>query len=297
MTTTEDFRNEAWRVAHAVHDVARRMGLLGPLDPLLLRLAPLVIPPSSVEMEADLPFGLRLAVPARFPSARSLASGVYEPEVTQLLQETLKEGMGFVDLGANIGYYTVIGSRLVGELGHVYAFEPDPRNYAYLQRNISTSALPNVVAVEKAATDRTGLSAFVRDQAGAEGWLGTGKRGADQITVQTTTLDDFFSTARWPDLHVVKMDIEGAEKAALDGMRELVRRNCLTLIVELNRGALERAGTLLDEFAELLAGLGYRQGRIIERRMKPFSLPNEIPRSRTTCNLFLQPEAAKNRHR
>jgi len=272
-----------------LRDVAKRFGLLGVTEPLLLRLAPLIVRPSSSETEVDLPVGLRITIPPGFPSARSFAGGLYEPEVTHFVEENLEANMTFVDIGANIGYYTVIASRLVGKFGRVFAFEPDSRNYAYLQRNVEANRLRNVEIIEKAATDRNGTAPFVRDPGGAEGWVAKEERGPNRITVQTTTLDHFFKSEGWPSIHMAKMDVEGSEKSVLEGMRGVIERNPrMLLIMEFNRATLERAGSNPAALAKLLAELGYCRGKIMERRMKAFSIPDEMPRGYATYNLLLQ---------
>jgi FkbM family methyltransferase len=265
------------------------LGLLGALEPILTRLAPIVVRPSVVETEIYLPDGIRIKAPPGFPSARSYASGIYEPEVTRILRQMLKEGMTFVDVGANIGYYSVIASHRVGRAGRVYAFEPDPRNFRYLCENLSESALPNTSAIEKAASDWTGVGAFVRDKAGAQGWLAGTRQTLNDARVETTTLDEFFRTEHWPPIHVMKMDIEGSEAAALKGMVGVVQRNPhMTVVLELNRDALERAGTSPSQLAMTLAGLGCQEGCVIERGLKRFKLPDGLPRGRATYNLLFE---------
>ena len=245
--------------------------------------------PSSSETEVDLPVGLRITIPPGFPSARSFAGGLYEPEVTHFVEENLEANMTFVDIGANIGYYTVIASRLVGEFGRVFAFEPDSRNYSYLQRNVEANRLRNVEIIEKAATDRNGTAPFIRDPGGAEGWVANEERGPNRITVQTTTLDHFFRSEGWPSIDMAKMDVEGSEKSVLEGMRGVIERNPrMLLIMEFNRATLERAGSNPAALAKLLAELGYRRGKIMERGMKAFSIPDEMPRGYATYNLLLQ---------
>jgi FkbM family methyltransferase len=83
-------------------------------------------------------------------------SDVYEAGTTRLFQVLLKPGMTVVDVGAHIGYYTVLASRLVREEGRVYAFEPDPDTFAVLIENIKTKAIPNVLPIQKAVADRIG---------------------------------------------------------------------------------------------------------------------------------------------
>ena len=82
----------------------------------------------------------------------------YEPFETSLLTAEVRPGMTIVDIGANIGYYTLLFSKLTGESGCVYAFEPEPKNFALLQQNLSRNNRTNVVAFNLAASDLTGES-------------------------------------------------------------------------------------------------------------------------------------------
>ncbi len=283
----EGFYDAAWRLGHRLHKLAKRAGLLGPLEPGLTKLAPLLVHPPTQEVRITLHGGMHMAVPPGFPSARSYASGIYEIEVTQLFRNLVGEGMTVVDLGANVGYYTLLASRLVGRSGQVFAFEPDPRNYAYLLRNLAASGCSNVLAVEKAVSSRTGSGLFVPDRGGAEGWLSDRPNGHAPMVVKTTTLDDFFSARDWPSVDVVKMDIEGGEKAALQGMREFSMRNPdMSIIMEFNPRALRRSSVSPRALAAMLRGLGYLDGHIIERGMKSFSGRGGLPRTHATYDLL-----------
>ena len=233
-------------------------------------------------------------MPAGYPSARTLAAGLYEPDVTRLFNVIIKKDMTVVDVGANIGYYTLLASPIVGDPGRVYSCEPDVRNFHYLTRSIGANGCCNVVAMEMAVSDRTGSGSFVPDKYGAEGWLVVAQPPpATSFEVQTITLDELFAREGWPRVDLIKMDIEGAEQAALVGMKELSRRNSeMRLIMELNFNGLRRAGATAESLATTLLELDFHNGYIIERGMKPFSVADAFPRSRATYNLLLQKNEA-----
>jgi hypothetical protein len=110
----------------------------------------------------------------------------------------------------------------------------------------------------------------------------------DSVVVTTTTLDELISRQGWPHVHLVKIDIEGSEQAALEGMRELSLRNPdLLLIMEFDEVNLRRATSSRDSIARTLGELGFISGYIIETNMKPFSINAGIPRIRITCNFLL----------
>jgi len=229
-------------------------------------------------------------LPPGYPAARSFRAGLYERELTGLLRATLVDGMTFVDLGANVGYYTLFASGIAGNSGNVYAFEPDPTNYAYLQRSIQANGCRNVVAVRKAISNKSGTMNFVPDPNRAEGFLIEGSGDGRSIPVQTLTLDDFFRDQGWPSVQLIKMDIEGSEQQALMGMTELRRRNpALQLIMEFNPGALRRSGATKETLTAVLRELDYHRGYVIETGLKPITLAQGLPGGRTTYNLLLKP--------
>jgi FkbM family methyltransferase len=222
-----------------------------------------------------------------YPAARTYLAGLYEPDVSQLFQRAIRVGMTVVDAGANIGYYTLLASHLVGTTGRVYSFEPDTYSFSYLIKNIEANGCLNASPVNKALSSRDGVAAFFHDPHGAESFLTIDEtRHAYQVSV--TSLDSFFRQLEWPPVHLVKLDIEGAEMEALAGMRELSQRNPdLELIMELNEAALLRFGSSIDGLISLLKDLGFTRGSLVEAGEKPFDIDYDFPRSRATYNVHL----------
>lgn len=288
----EALYNGIWGLGIRLRNMAKRAGLLGALEVTLLRLAPSLIHPPTRDVEVALPWGVSMVIPSGYPIARSLAAGLYETDVTKLFKAIVREGMVVVDLGASIGYYTLLASRLIGPSGRVYAFEPNPRSCAYLLRNIDANGCSNVVAIEKAASDKTGLASLVRDRVSDdESWLSASSPSPDSVGVETVTLDTFFAKEGWPSIGLIKMDIEGSEKATLEGMRGLSRRNPhMQLIMEFNLNALHRASATREALAAVLLELGFRSGYIIEQGSRPFSVTEALevlPKSGAIHNLLL----------
>jgi FkbM family methyltransferase len=228
-----------------------------------------------------------MLVPPNFLSYRNFAVGLYEKDVTRLFLEILKSDMTVVDVGASIGYYTLIASRIVGPKGKVYAFEPEERNYSYLVRNLSANHASNVVTIRKAASNKAGKSAFISEGAGERGWVPENQATSSPIKVDTLTLDSFFEAEGWPSVDVVKMDIEGSEKFALEGMRELSRRNHqMRLIMEFNLDAMRRTGIPPQALADTLMELGFTRGYIIERNLKAFPIVQGLKETSAIYNLL-----------
>ena len=289
----ESQKDRIWTLGAKIRYAARRLGVLPWLDPLVLRLAPLVLRPPATDTEVVLPEEMKMVVPAGFPSARSYATGSYEPSLTKLLQRKLQPGTSFVDLGANIGYYTLLASFLVGSKGRVYAFEPDARNFEYLTGNVAMNGLENVQACRKAALDGDFRAAFRADRFGAEGWVSVSMDAQAESGVETTSLDQFFSSLGWPALHLVKMDIEGSEVRAMRGMKQVVAHNPgVSLVVEFNPSALARAGSSREEFIAALQSLGFSVGYLVEENLKRFDIAQGFPKSRAVCNLLFVSESS-----
>lgn len=277
-----------WTIGLRVRNLAKSTYLLRHLEPTLVKFAAWLIPAPRTEVLVRLPAGISVNVPPGFPAARSYSSGLYEPEITRLVQTTAKPGMTLVDAGANVGYYTLIAARLVGVTGRIYAFEPDPLNYSYLVRNVEANGCSGVITVPKALSSTTGRTKFIRDARGAEGFVTSAGDVQYTLEVPTVTLDDFFSAEGWPGVDIMKMDIEGSEKSALEGMPELSRRNPqLRLILELNTPAIVRSGNTVHDVTELLRALGFLTAYVIEDGFRPFSIDGGLPRARATYNLLL----------
>ena len=177
----------------------------------------------------------------------------WEELTTDLFKEVVKEGNVVVDLGANIGYYSLLAARLVGSKGRVYAFEPEPTNYSLLLKNIELNGYHNIIPVSKAVSNAVGtVRLFLDNQdTGAHTICEPGKKGKP-IEVESVTLDEFFKD-REPRIDVIKMDIEGAEMSALVGMdRILKENNDLRIFVEFYLPGIARSGSSPQEFIRRL---------------------------------------------
>jgi FkbM family methyltransferase len=124
------------------------------------------------------------------------------------------------DIGANAGYYTLALSRLVGDAGHVYAFEPVARSVNYLQRHIELNKLRNVTVAQLAISSGHGLLSFDDFRISKD----------NSYLVPSSSLDEFIS-AGYPRPDFIKMDIEGAEKMALDGATSVLSERKTTWII------------------------------------------------------------------
>jgi FkbM family methyltransferase len=161
----------------------------------------------------------------RYVSAPLAAGAAYEPFQSAVVLQNVRLGDVVVDVGANIGYYTLLLARHVGPQGKVYAFEPDPANFALLKRNVERNGYSNVVLVPKAVADRNGAAQLFRSRDNqGDHRLHAACEERPAVDVETIRLDDYFTDAS-VRLSLIKMDIQGAEGQALAGMRQVLARS------------------------------------------------------------------------
>lgn len=200
----------------------------------------------------------------KFPSYaiyyHEMTAGTYESGTVRVLEDLIKPGMVVVDVGAHIGFFTLLAAKKVGPAGKVYAFEPNPLSYALLVDNIALNGYQNAVAVQKALSNRTGSAALFLNQRDSmvSSLYQTKPVTLSKVRVQTVTLDAFLDEKGWPPVHVVKMDVEGSELDVLQGMGGVLAKNlALTLIVEFAPALLLPRGITQVEYLEAIGRLGF----------------------------------------
>lgn len=269
---------------------AMRFGLLPkPLYQLVLSVRNRLFS-EDYEISVPIPFAMSMVLPpGQFHS--SYKAG-YEPKVTAQFSQHLREGMSVVDVGAFAGYYTLLSSRLVGQSGQVYSFEAHPHNFSYLCRNVEANNCTNVACVHKAISNSVGVGTLIEADHPTNHRVGPVLIREDPhdraISVDTTTLDSYFAQEGWPRIDLIKMDIEGGEKSALEGMQELSRRNSsLLLIMEVSFPSLEEQGWNGGELEIVLSELGFRTALLIDRGMITLALAAGLPRDRVPYNILV----------
>jgi len=233
-----------------VAGVCRRFGLSGlpPAGKNLLK--PLIGNRISVHVEG---FDITASLEHRH-YLQALRRGEIESLMTSLFTCVIRPGMVVLDIGAFVGWYTLLAARQVGARGKVYAFEPDPRNYELLSENLRVNHVDSrVMCLPKAVSSKAGIQRFFLhggDQSRSS--LIPSGGGHKSTVVTTVVLDDFLD--RNLQVDVIKMDVEGGEVNALRGMRETLGRAAPTvkLFVECNPGSLQYAG---ESAQSLLAAL------------------------------------------
>jgi FkbM family methyltransferase len=178
-------------------------------------------------------------------------AGGGEPEVQRALQEHVHSGMTFYDIGANIGFFSLLAARLVGQDGHVSTFEADPEVASRLREHIARNNFPQVTVVEKAVWSGDQRVPFLRTDPGVSPDLGLGHvvsaASTGTIEVEGVSLDDY--TATHPAPGFLKCDVEGAEIEVFRGAQRLLREKRPGILCEMH--SEENRRTLVEEFSRL----------------------------------------------
>jgi FkbM family methyltransferase len=179
----------------------------------------------------------------------------WEATETHWFVRALRRGDVVVDVGANVGYYTILGAKLVGEEGRVYAFEPDPVNFGLLESNVRLNRLNNVVLEQKAVSNAAGTLKLYLDESNKGDHRIYQPEGEQRsfVEVDAVTLDAYFQ-GRGVDF--VKVDTQGAEAVILQGMDGLVRRSTdLVLAIEYSPRHLVGLGSVAEDLLEHIQSL------------------------------------------
>ena len=255
------------------------------------------------------PRQLRLLLDAAQMSQRFMlndltAGQLYESETSNFIGSILQPGDTFVDIGAHVGYFSMLASQLVGPTGAVYSFEPEISNYSHLLEHIEVNGVSNVRPMHMAVGAAPAIAEFFvnADNDGGHALWEVGRHPFNERSRQSpvtrkvfvTSLDHIFEGRDMRTLKAIKIDAEGAEFAILVGARELLRRHRVPFIVaEINRFGLESMGASERVVRETMTALGYetylfQPGQSFIQRLQP----DESPETDYVFNvLFRHPDA------
>ncbi len=210
---------------------------------------------STVEVTGGDLRGWRVLINLKTEKSRWL--GTYEPELQSAIRQLISPGATVYDVGANIGYVSLLLAKQVGPTGQVFAFEPLPANLERIRQNLALNALTNVTIIPAAVTDQNGEVAFyVHDSVGMGKAAGSAGRSTAlyraEIRVPALALDEFIFGQGNPPPQAVKMDIEGGEVLALPGMRRALEQFHPLMLLELHGPESEQAAW------QTLTSAGYR---------------------------------------
>ena len=194
----------------------------------------------------------------------ALMLNAYEPYFTSVFRSLLTSGMTVVDIGANIGYYSIIASARARK---VIAFEPDTTNSGYIKKSIVANNATNITLIESGVGERNGTHTLYLDphNKGKHSLLSHGS-ATDAISISMTTLDEALAELGTPKIDVIKMDIEGWEGQAFRGMSATLASHHPILLFEFAPWRIAKTGIEPIEILERLVSLGYSLSIISEEK-------------------------------
>jgi FkbM family methyltransferase len=185
----------------------------------------------------------------------------HERYEARLVQSLLAPGEVFWDIGANVGYFSLVATAAVGGGGLVVAFEPGQASFERLRDNLALNDCGNVSAYQLAVSDRAGEARLYRAEDIADtgaSLYGPGPEAAPYEVCRTVALDDFCREQNLPFPAFIKMDVEGAELAALKGAAGVLAAAQPLLLLEMEDKTLTAAGASKGLIQDLLRPLGYQ---------------------------------------
>jgi FkbM family methyltransferase len=194
---------------------------------------------------------------------------------TEVLHKTIRPGMTVVDIGANIGYYTLLMGKMVGPYGVVHAFEPEPNNFRLLTKNIAVNKIKNIIPVQKAVADRTGwVELYICREHRGDHRIFKCNDDRPSIRIMQTSIDDYFNENSRPDL--VKMDVQGSEHLVVAGLKKIAAANQhLVMVVEFSPKLIRECGGNPEIFLEELNLLGFTTYLIDEKHKQLKTIENK----------------------
>ncbi len=196
----------------------------------------------------------------------SVVRGAYESQLTAALQSAIKPGMVCCDLGANIGFFTLLMSKFAGSGGLVYAFEPFPKNFDLLQKSIAENKFANIRAFPYAVHEKESAGKLFVDRASQSDYVAmfvaeptspACTDGFDGLDIRQVRLDDVVRS----DCRVgcIKMDIEGSELYAARGMSRILEQDRPLVFFEFNPYCLKKINGLNpNELLRVFGNYGYK---------------------------------------
>jgi FkbM family methyltransferase len=205
--------------------------------------------------------------------------GVWEPDITAWVRSHLRPGDVVVDIGANIGYFSLLSATLVGPDGRVVAFEAVPSIADALEANVRRNRLPVEVRREAVGEAPGAIEVFrsVGTNVGRSGTAG-GAGAVSEGQVPVVRAADVLPPELWPSIHLVKIDVEGDELRVLRGLAPVLAAlpAGAAVLTEITPGDLRDRGGSVDEVLQLFAELGY-EGLVVRNSYAPADYARHVP--------------------
>ena len=211
-------------------------------------------------------------------------NGLYEG--SWLIKATrLIKGRVLIDIGANIGIYTL---SLFRNAKYIYAFEPERENYRRLVNNLKINSITNVKTLRKAVSNQTGKSISLYINRDNKGWHSTSIPYSNDIQrVESITLDYFIEKNKIKDIGLIKIDVEGGELNVLAGSRKILKKLRPTVLIEFNKPLSRMAGHNLIQIYKLLIQYNYQSYRLIGDKLIQIKL-SDVPNINNENILFIE---------
>lgn len=235
--------------------------------------------PKTGEESIEL-FGYRIRLDLADYIQRSMYLDSFEPYETRMVRAYLQPGMTVVDVGANVGYYTLMAASLVGEEGQVHAFEPSPYAFHRLHATIRDNHISQVSLVQAALGDQRGRARlFLPAQIGNHTPTLLGEDTQRTVEVPVHTLDEYVRERGIERIDLLKLDVEGFEPNVIAGARHTIEaRKIGAVLCEFNEDWLDKNASSGAELQRTFCQYG-------------FAIAGENPPAKGPRNVFfrLQP--------
>jgi FkbM family methyltransferase len=194
---------------------------------------------------------------------------------TKIVKKIVKEGENALVLGANIGYWTCLLAKIVGESGKVFTFEPSPTNFEYLKKNVEANGYKNVILEPKAVADKSFHTKLYLSEGGSmDNRIYDSHMYKTTVDVDVVKIDDYFQNSEL-QFDFIKMNIQGADFAAIEGMDLLLKKSPnAKLIVEFAPEMSKGFGTDPNKFIDNMVEKDYNFYELwwYEKKIKPISI-------------------------
>jgi FkbM family methyltransferase len=256
---TDRLRKNIQRMKRAVVDQSLTMYSYVPYHPGKGTICRRLFPYASGECKAPRTrsrFGIRFQLDLRDKIAREIYYYAFSPRDMRALHKLIGPGQHIFDVGAHIGYFSLLFAKWVGRRGSVNSFEPCPKTRERLLRNSSLNPKlqARVQVHDLGLSDHDGYASIISPDATNSGcnYIDSGRGD-----IRITTLDHFVESNRISRIDLIKVDVEGSECALLEGARETMRRFRPRIVIEVNASTLRRSGKEPIDLLEQLRAAGY----------------------------------------
>ena len=185
----------------------------------------------------------------------------YEPQETQLLKKIIKKNSTVIDIGANIGYFTLLLAKLVGPDGKVFSFEPDPNNFSILEKNVKINGYSNVILTQKAISDKTETTKlYLCKYSNGMHRIYQSEICEGHVEIESSKLDDFFENVKFNgNIDFIKIDTEGSEVKVIRGIKNIINMNKdVKILVEFEPGSIVQSGCSPKELLTQIENHGFK---------------------------------------